>query len=113
VHVYRDADCYKATKVSGPTHNYLGLRFQAESTLRPAIEPQHLKSDDGNPGRIDVQKLLESVLAGVADANQVHGAPLAVAAIQYVPTDSARYDIYRELAAAISLRALSEQDPPK
>ena len=100
--IFHDGEITKATTISGPYHNYLGLVFSNTNTLcEVVIEAVHLQSDHGQPERVDPERLRATVIDAIEQVNREQGSKLFVSKIQYVPTDSPRFETYAMLARAI------------
>jgi hypothetical protein len=98
--VSHDGDLYRGSHITGPTHNYLGLRLQpnggvAEVTVLPPVgECRH---DDG----LAANEVREWISEGVARANDELGTGYGVSYAEVVENDSRRPDVYSELARCI------------
>lgn len=92
--VYKDGDFYKITRITGPKHNLLSVKF-GNSELKVEKLMQH--SPSAMPMTNDVE-VTEEVLKGVARANDRLGKAFKVSVIQYVPDDSAPASVYGDLA---------------
>ena len=101
--VTKSGNVYKATCVTGPTHNYLGLVLGIGVTAPLRVSRNDPK--DGSPAQIEEDKLIAAVMDGVNIGNQSASVSLDVAMIEYVSSDTPRYDIYVELAASIIAEA--------
>jgi hypothetical protein len=107
--VFRDGEILKGTKISGPYHNYLGLLFAAGGIPQEVkLEAVRLHSDEGRPEAVNAEELRAVVCAAVEEVNRERGAALCLQKIQYVPTDSPRFETYALLAKAIAEFKLCE-----
>ena len=79
-----NGEFYRAIRITGPTHNLLGLSFCQGVPETVAVERLKDRSERG----LDESLLRQAVLAGVATANAAFGTDYQVARIQYVPTDT-------------------------
>ncbi len=96
--VIKDGDLYKIARITGPTHNFLALRFGLTAGPTPRVEA--LASRSG--ARLDGDALGGEVEKGVADANQRLGTSYQVDLIQFVPDDTPPETAYRGLAERIT-----------
>jgi len=94
---------YKAARITGPSHNYLGLVVTpvAPSKIRCV---QRTMPGDG-VCEIDQIRLLEAVSEGVAMANSKTLKQLFVEQVEYVSSDTPDYEAYSELAKVIMCSA--------
>lgn len=98
-------DVYKASRITGPKHNYLGLRMSATPLMQPSVVPRHL-NDEAKV--IDEAKLVAAVIAGIEDGNRTTAMPLFAHLIEYVPSDTPDYAAYSQLAKAITEAASAD-----
>jgi len=103
---HSDGKIYKAVRITGPTHNYLGLELDAEEVNPIIVEP--LRIGDAEPVRHVVEDVRNSVLRGVAEANRALDTEFKVKRIQFVVNDSPPVDVYAHLAWEI-LKRLHEK----
>ncbi|MES2789002.1 MAG: hypothetical protein V4719_05230 [Planctomycetota bacterium] len=104
--IVKDEGVYKASRIAGPKHNFLGLGITGVSP--PDVQCiQRTLRDDG-ASQINEEQLLAAVSEGVSVANRELGASLFVERIEYVPTDTPEYNTYQELAKAIILSAAKD-----
>ena len=101
-----DGSVYRLTRITGPTHNLLGLGFGHESGGRIIIE--RLAGPSGPA--IDEGLLEQAVLSGVEAANDALGTDYRPTRIQYVPSDTPDPGIYQNLARVIVERLASGVD---
>lgn len=98
--ISQDGDLYRGHHITGPTHNYLGLRVQpsgsiAEVTVLPPVgECAHHEGLTGDEVR-------DWISEGVARANGELGTHYGVAYAEIVVNDSRRPEVYSELARRI------------
>jgi hypothetical protein len=89
--------------VTGPSHVLLGIRFGgAMNTPFELIKRPSVGSCDH--ALLDERKIIESIEAGVAAANEETGAKLSIAQAFYVEDDSPRYDLFRHCAYLLASR---------
>ena len=105
MHFSRDNEWYQISRITGPTHNKLGLKFGEAEGSQPTIEA--LSVDDGE-ATIIVDVVQQQVLQGVAEANAEFGTDYHVAAIRYVVNDTPSSSVYRILARYL-IRHLTQQ----
>ena len=98
VKVTKRNDVYKASRITGPKHNYLGLILSKTPSEATALLPHKLNNE---PSVIDETKMVVAVAAGIDDANRSINTPLYAQAIEYVPSDTPDYSAYSQLAKAI------------
>ncbi len=96
---FKDHNLYKVVRVTGPTHNYLGVSFGAPGIDEVAVEPLKKSGEAGES--VDEDELVQAVAAGVRLANATFGTSYQVAGIQYIPADAAMFDVYSMLANKI------------
>jgi hypothetical protein len=101
----RDGDWYLATRITGPTHNLLGLRFGQPHGSHPAIERS---SVGGGSPIIEADDVLKQVLDGLSDANTKLGTDYRVAAIRFITDDTPSSSAYRFLAKSIVERMVRQ-----
>lgn len=93
---------YRVVRITGPTHNFLGLAFwtpQEKEGDAVSVEPLTIKPNE--PVRLDAEDVREEVLEGVREANAQLRANYRPSRIQFVPSDSRPAEIYRMLARRI------------
>jgi hypothetical protein len=103
---------YQAARITGPTHNFLGVRLEAATA---ASAPNVERLAGLGPGRasLDEDELVAAVLAGVAEANDRYGTRWAVTHIRYVADDSPPETAYRMIAFAIVERLANGEPFPQ
>jgi hypothetical protein len=106
MHFSRDNDWYQVSRITGPTHNKLGLKFGEGEDSQPTIEA--LSVDHGE-ATIVADVVQQQVLEGVAEANAEFGTDYHVAAIRYVVNDTPPSSVYRILARYL-IGHLTQQD---
>ena len=99
--VVRKGPVYAVSRITGPTHNYLGLQLMTSKDERaPRVEALPPIGSCQHPV-LDETALVLEVLRGVSDANNDLGCQYSVEAIQYVLNDTPPETVYRGLAALI------------
>ena len=109
---FKNNGFYKATRITGPTHNLLGLAFYEshEESSSICIE---IGTDHHPISNVDLNFLKNKVLEGVLRANKEFRTNCSVARIQIVANDSLPIEIYEELAYAIVRRLAQEEKFPE
>lgn len=90
---------YKASRITGPKHNYLGISFAAKKPKDLDVLPRKLGSEE--PSIVE-GRLVDAVLAGLKAANQSNGVCLTPETIEYVSSDTPDYAAYFDLANMIA-----------
>lgn len=103
--VTKQDDVYKASRITGPKHNYLGLSMSTAPPVSTSIVPRHLNDE---PTAVDETLLVEAVIAGIEDGNRTTAMPLFAHLIEYVPSDTPDYAAYSQLAKAITEAASAD-----
>ncbi len=91
-------DFYRVSRITGPTHNLLGLSLSHEKPT--AVSVQRLREPESNP-LIDERQLKQAVLDGVSQANAALGTNYHIDVIQYVPSDTSDISVYLFLAKSL------------
>jgi hypothetical protein len=102
---HSDGLIFKVVRITGPTHNFLGLAFENESR---GIELLTLNSSE--VVRLHVDDVQKAVMEGVEQANNELGTNYRPSRIQFVVSDSPPAEIYRMLAYRIVHRLHSQHD---
>jgi hypothetical protein len=106
----REGDLHCVSYITGPTHNFLGLRFgEADHDQPPRLVERPPSS---GPKRLDPDVVLADALAGVQDAAEELGVRIVVREVHYVAEDStspASRGLYRLLARRIALHVFGPQ----
>jgi hypothetical protein len=110
MHFSRAGPWYNVSRITGPRHNFLGIKWSSSSIEQP-IETHAL------PGKcaccrleLNADEVREQVLRGVAEGNSVHQTGFVVSGIQFFTSDSNIPDVYRFLATAI-VKRLAHAEP--
>jgi hypothetical protein len=106
VKIVKSDGIYKASRIAGPKHNFLGLGLVRTSPGEVQVVPRGLQ-DEGT-SQIDEAKLLAAVSEAVVRGSRALGLPLFVDRVEYVPTDTPDYSAYTELADAIVHSAVAD-----
>ena len=104
MHVLKHGRLLVATRISGPSHNFLGLDFDNDRTPYE----QDL-ADPSKAGAVSATSVLDQVAEAVDAHQQNHDVRLHPIGIVYLSTDTPTTTAYRELAAEI-LAAVSHMD---
>ena len=104
----RDGEVFKVVKISGPTHNFLGLAFGGQDGTPIDVDVMDIKPDE--PKRLEASEVEAEVCHGIAAANEAFGTAYRVNRIQFVPSDSPPVEIYRELAMKL-IERLARNEP--
>lgn len=94
----RDGEWYQVVRITGPTHNLLGLKLGGLDSPEPIVEPLSVSHE---APVIDAEDVQRQVLEGVTEANAQLGTDYQVKAIRFVRTDTPSSSIYRSLAKVI------------
>lgn len=90
---------HSVSRITGPTYNYLGVKFGADSqNLRPIVEAMRSELGDATVLPDDVER---QVVLGISQANKKFGTEYRAIGIRYVPTDSPSPEVYRLRAAML------------
>lgn len=106
MNVVKHEGVYKAFRVTGPTHNFLGLSITPNEP--PSVRCVQRNLPGGGKCEIDEAKLVTAVSEGVSIAKRELQIALFVEQIEYVPTDTPDYEAYFDLAKAIVCSAASD-----
>jgi hypothetical protein len=105
MHFSRDNEWYQVSRITGPTHNKLGLKFGPSGGSRPPIEALLIGNGEA---KIVADEVQQQVLEGVAEANAEFGTDYQIAAILYVVNDTPSPSVYRMLARYL-IKHLTQQ----
>ena len=87
---------FRVTRVTGPTHNLLGVSFSGTADHLPQL--RNLERSAIAPAKLDPMEVLDFVLKGISDANSTFGLSLHPSEIEFVGSDSPPETTYRLLA---------------
>lgn len=99
--VVKVGNVYKAARITGPQHNFLGLALSESEVTSVTIERLAVGDCSAGSGRLDERRVIETVQQGVTAANTEFGTKFRVARLQYVPTDTPDPAAYYVLAKQI------------
>jgi len=102
VRFQHDGAMHSAVRITGPHHNYLALTFCSSESDPAPPQVIELPEQGGcvHPP-LNPMKVLDAVLAGVEEANRLHGLSFTVQSVQFVKNDTGPEDVYRFMAQAI------------
>ncbi|HED5893989.1 TPA: hypothetical protein R5R88_004626, partial [Salmonella enterica] len=87
---------YKAMKITGPRHNFLGLVFSDTP-----VELEIVNREEKKTSYINEPQLIDAVLKGIQEGSIYSNFPCTVQKILYVGSDSPWYEAYELLAFEI------------
>jgi len=96
---------FKASRITGPKHNYLGLVFTKNQPDEIKLIPRTL---NGEPAIIDPQRMVAAVVLGIEEASKGNPQEFYAHSIEYVVSDTPDYSAYAILAKFIAESAVSE-----
>lgn len=105
MNIIRNGDWYLATLITGPTHNFLGLRLSTRTVNELVVEA---KPGATGENRLSADDVVRSVLAGVQDANGRLETRYHVSGIRYVEDDTPGYSTIKGMAHAIIAHAFEQ-----
>ena len=108
MNVVKVGDVYKATRITGPQHNFLGLVLSETAVESVTIEPLSVDASEVAVETLDDQQVIDTVQRGVTEANEAFGTRFRIARLQYVPTDTPNLAAYSTLAKHIVEHASRE-----
>jgi hypothetical protein len=108
MNVFEHNNMFKASRVSGPKHNYLGIAFSELEKDIKLIEKQ-LPGDGKLAKSVDVSEMTRVVREAVAIEAEMHGQRLFVSKLEFVPTDSSDLSAYSKLAKVIAAYAIEKR----
>jgi hypothetical protein len=104
----KDNEWYKVVRVTGPSHNLLGIAF-AKNGAQSDVVIEALPVETNAPSKLHGKDVRQNVEAGVAEANEALNVNYSVSRIQFVPTDTPPASVYRMLARSIVERLVATQ----
>ena len=97
------APLYRIIRITGPTHNLLGLELSENPTsAKPTIDI--LDAGDDAPAKLNLDDVLAAVSKGVDAVSGETGKTFWIKRIQFLQSDSRPVEIYTMLAAEILRR---------
>lgn len=103
--VTKVGDVYKASRITGPTHNYLGIVFTRVQPAEPKLIPRELNNELPT---IDTTKMIAAVVAGIDEVSRASSRWLYAEIVEYVISDTPDYPAYSKLAKAITEAASAD-----
>jgi hypothetical protein len=100
-----DKDIYKVARITGPEHNFLGLRFDGNGQ---AIDVIQLPMRSGERPQIDQDVVLAQVNEGLLEVNDELGKAYSISQIFIVPSDSPSKTVYKFLTIELIKRIDSQ-----
>ena len=103
--VTKVGETYKASRITGPKHNYLGMVVSLNIPEEMVVVARTLKEEEAV---IDESRLVTAVQAGIEKANRAQERKLYAQSVEYVRSDTPDYQAYCDLASAIMAAAASD-----
>ena len=103
--VTKTNNVYKASRITGPKHNYLGLVFTKVQPTETKLVRHTLNNE---PVAIDPAQVIAAVVAGIEEANRANPTTLYADSVEYVISDTPDYAAYFQLAKAIAESASAD-----
>lgn len=91
-----DGEFYKISRVTGPKHNMLGVRFSDTDKEMEVVDFEQVN--------FSASEIKSQVQLGLADINRELGTKYKISAIQFVGSDTESDSIYAELVKVIVRR---------
>lgn len=95
--VVYDDGFYKTAKISGPTHNFLAIKFSDKKNH--GIHVVDLNEKDNS--KISGKSLLTQVAEALAKFNRANNCHYQISEIQYIGSDTVSNHVYGELTRVI------------
>jgi tRNA G37 N-methylase Trm5 len=89
----KSGDSYRISYITGPKHILLGLILAEESASDVAITSLGT-TGTCNHGTLNLERIKDRVIEGVAKANESFGTTFKVKEIEYVENDTPDYNLY-------------------
>lgn len=105
----RVKNCFKVVRITGPSHNLLGIEFAEVADSPKNVVVESLPSESGNTPCLSATEVEKNVVQGVAEANREFSTNYVVKRIEFIPTDSPPAETYRALASTIVERLAKRQ----
>ena len=107
--VFKQGGIFKASRISGPKHNYLGLGFSSEEATVRIVERQ-VGDQAERPSSFDAQAIAQLVQEAVRSEAASQNRSVYVSVIELVSTDTPDSQAYADLATEITRFALQDAD---
>ena len=108
MNVVKVGNVYKATRITGPQHNFLALVLSETAVESVIIEPLSVDASEVPVETLDDQEAIDAVQRGVTEANKAFGTHFWIERLQYVLTDTPNPATYSTLAKHIIEHASKE-----
>lgn len=103
-----DGDLYKIAKITGPTHNMLGLSFfQENETGQLNIDDLEIKKSSHNT--LNKNNIIEIVTSTIEEFNSEFKVNLRIKTIQFLSSDTPIINCYKELTTQIALKFINSK----
>lgn len=99
--VSQEGDLYRGSHITGPTHNYLGLRLNRQGEASFAVTVLPPIGESQRHAGLSADEVHQWISEGVTRANDELGTNYAVDYAEVVENDSRQPEIYAELARRI------------
>jgi hypothetical protein len=96
-----DNDVYKVARITGPEHNFLGIRL---ADTNQGIDVVELPLKVGERRQIDTNMVLEQVVEGLQGINEELRTKYAISHVYFVPSDSPSKSVYKLLISELIRR---------
>jgi hypothetical protein len=93
-----------ATRITGPSHNFLGVELAPPGVIGSVPRAEAVDSPSGCEGTVAAESILDWVTEGLAQVNSELGASYRLSRLQFVSTDTPHPHAYRMLIVAIIKR---------
>jgi len=94
----KEDDLYKVARITGPSHNLLGVRL---SDVQCSIKMTPLPMSTGEIEVLDGQKVRSQVLKGLDAVNLELCKHYFISEIQFIPSDTASSSVYIDLIQSL------------
>jgi len=101
MNVRKVGDCLRASLITGPTHNLLGLAISGVVQQDSALEVVDLRPNDDTPTRIQAHEVQEWVMDAVAEFAKSNDCQIMIARIEYCRDDTPSPGYYHRLVNRI------------
>jgi len=95
-----DGQFYRASYITGPTHNFLAIELSAKPGADPVVVDE-LNSQPAEPRRLNAGDVERWVIEAVDLANRELGSTYRVVRLQFVISDTHSPGIYAHLARSM------------
>lgn len=98
---FYDGRFYKAVKVTGPSHNYLGLLISKETSAKSDLSYELINQNDKGDVNVTFENVKNQVLDGLSKVNVELGTHYHVVSLQFSESDTYSKFVYKELTDRI------------